>query len=122
MSNRNLLIVPGIVLAVIAIFSLRPVPVLTEEDALTATGIVAQISEGPSFDVIIHLQDDKNSYYINRGLEEGLILDDLKERLTGNEVTLKYPDYWTPLDWKNKYRHISKMEIEGEIIFNEYLD
>ena len=31
----------------------------------------------------------------------------------------KYPKYWTPLDWNNSVRHISKVEFDEEIIFNE---
>jgi len=32
---------------------------------------------------------------------------------------VKYPKYWTPLDWNDKIKHISKVEFNNEILFNE---
>jgi len=103
----------------IAVFTVRPIPIVKERDAVSAIGVVAQISEGPSNDVIIQLQGDATIYYINRGLENGLELNVLQERLTGQPVTLKYPNYWTPLDWNRTTRHISKLEFQGDVLFNE---
>ena len=54
-----------------------------------------------------------------RGLEAGLVLDDLKAKLIGHEVVIKYPKYWTPLDWNNSIRHLSKLEFKDEVIFDE---
>ena len=58
-------------------------------------------------------------FYINRGLENGLELNNLKEKLIGNSIVVKYPKYWTPLDWNDKIKHISKVEFNNEILFNE---
>ena len=58
-------------------------------------------------------------FYINRGVEEGLSVRDLSEKLEGEVVTLKYPKYWTPLDWNNRIKHISKLQFNDEVLFNE---
>lgn len=109
-----------VVLFIAALSIFRPVPIVTEDKALIETGVVAKILEGGINDVVIRLKGNKRVFYINRGLESGLDLDDLKERLVGNEVTVKYPKYWTPLDWNNKIKHISKLELNEEVIFNEF--
>ena len=59
-------------------------------------------------------------FYINRGLENGLDLDILKEKLVENSIVVKYPKYWTPLDWNNSNRHLSKVEFGDKVIFNEF--
>ena len=97
----------------------RPVPIVEEQYAIETKGIVTDIYEGGRFDVVFKLKDRKQRYYINRGLENGLDLKDLQKRLMGQEVTIKYPKYWTPLDWNNTIRHLSKLEFQNEVIFNE---
>jgi len=109
----------GFLILVSGILVLRPVPIVDEDEAIVEQGIVASISEGGVKDVLIRLENNQRRYYINRGLENGLDLKQLREQLIGKSVTIKYPDYWTPLDWDNRIRHISKLEIENEVIFNE---
>lgn len=96
-----------------------PVPIVSEEDALVVEGVVKSIYEGGENDVVFVLENHDTRYYINRGLENGLVLDQLKERLTGKMVTIKYPRYWTPLDWNNEVKHLSKLQLADEVIFNE---
>lgn len=117
---KNLLIGIGAFFFVAAIAIFRPVPIVTEDKAISEKGIVTRISEGGVNDVVFRLKNNERTFYINRGLEAGLTLEGLREKLVGNEITLKYPKYWTPLDWNNQIKHISKVEFEGEVIFNEF--
>jgi len=120
---KKILIGLGIGLGVLFILSLgfvfKPVPIVSEEKALIEKGIVKSISEGGTNDVLFILENSDTRFYINRGLENGLDLNLLKEKLIGQEVVFKYPKYWTPLDWDNKIKHLSKVEFGNEIIFNE---
>lgn len=109
----------GIVIFLLAAFIFRPVPIVSEDRAIVETGIVTDIYEGGENDVVFLLENKKRRYYINRGLENGLDLADLRERLIGREITLKYPAYWTPLDWNDEIKHLSKVEVKDEVIFNE---
>ena len=103
--------------AVILIF--WPVPIVSEDKAVVVEGVVSNIYERGVKDIVFRLKGDNTAYYINRGLEHGLTIEDLKEKLVGNHVMLKYPKYWTPLDWNNKNRHISKLEFNSDVLFNE---
>lgn len=104
----------------LGILALKPVPIINEDEAKTVEGFVVDIHEGGVKDVVFKLRDDNTSYYINRRLESGMEIAALKERLIGNRITLKYPDYWTPLDWNKSSRHISKLEFNKEVLFNEF--
>ena len=103
----------------VAILALRPVPIPEEKDCLSVTGTVTEVSEGGVKDVVIRLSGRKEYYYVNRGLERGLNLKALKEQLTGQEIVMKYPDYWTPLDPVRSSIHISKIEHRGRTLFTE---
>lgn len=53
-----------------------------------------------SKDVAIVLEGDPRVYYINRGLERGLSLDQLTQQIQGNQVTLHVIEMrlWSPLN------------------------
>lgn len=95
------------------------VPTPSEKDCLVVTGVVSNISEGGAKDIVFNLKDNKQLFYINRGLEQGYSLTTLKKELEGKAVTIKYPDYFSILDPMKTIRHISKVEHNGETIFSE---
>ena len=104
---------------ILGLYFFRPVPIVEEKDAITVTGVVVDIYEAGVKDVVFKLSGDNVTYYVNRGLEQGLNIDSLKRKLVGNQVVFKYPDYWTPLDRDKKSRHLSKIEFNNEVLFNE---
>lgn len=119
MKKRHfILVVVGIFLTMGAgIF--RPVPKLPENELLITEGKISDIFEAGYKDVVFQLEGSERQFYINRGVEQGMDIRELKDELVGKEVTIKYPDYWTILDPKKKIRHISKIETQEEIIFTE---
>ena len=108
-----------LIASIIAVLIFRPVPIVSESKAISEIGIVKEIYSNKGNDVIFIMLNTDRRFYINRGLENGLELNNLKEKLIGNSIVMKYPKYWTPLDWNNSIRHISKVEFKNEIIFNE---
>ncbi len=108
-----------LIVSIIAVLIFRPVPIVSESKAISEIGIVKEIYSNKGNDVIFIMLNTDRKFYINRGLENGLELNNLKEKLIGNSIVIKYPKYWTPLDWNNSIRHISKVEFKNEIIFNE---
>lgn len=87
-------------------FLLTCVPAPSKENTLEVTGKVVDLFEGGENDVVIQLNNDRSFYYINRGLESGLTLEELKEKLLNQQVLLKCPDMWTPLDPHNVMHHL----------------
>lgn len=115
------LIISAALLLLVAFFivAMRPVPTPQEKDCLTATGVVVQLYESGEKDITIRLKDVDQTFYINRGVEAGLDIKQLRENLINNVVTIKYPDYWTPLDPAGNMRHVSVLDLNGEKIFSE---
>ena len=109
----------ALIVSITAVLIFRPVPIVPESMAISEIGIVKEIYSNKGNDVIFIMLNTDRKFYINRGLESGLELNNLKEKLIGNSIVMKYPKYWTPLDWNNSIRHISKVEFKNEIIFNE---
>jgi hypothetical protein len=116
---KIILITFSLTILIIAVLIFRPVPIVSENKAISENGIVTEIYTNKGNDIVFILENTKRRFYINRGLENGLELNNLKQKLVGNPIVVKYPKYWTPLDWNNSVRHISKVEYNGEILFNE---
>lgn len=116
---KIILISFSLIILIIAVLIFRPVPIVTEDKTISESGVVSEIYSNKGNDVIFVMENTERRFYINRGLENGLELNNLKEKLIGNSIVVKYPKYWTPLDWNNSVRHISKVEFNDEIVFNE---
>ena len=116
---KIILISFSLIILIIAVLIFRPVPIVSENQTISESGIVTEIYSNKGNDIIFILENTKRRFYINRGLESGLELSNLKEKLIGNTIIVKYPKYWTPLDWNNSVRPISKVEFDDEIVFNE---
>ena len=119
MSTKRVVLGFGAI-AVIAFFAMtfRPVPILPAHECEVVTGVVDEVREGTSHDVLIRLRDEDRRFYINRGLERGLELAPLQQ-LAGREVTLRYPEHWSPLDPTGSSVHVSVLEAQGEVLFDE---
>ena len=91
-------------------FIIKPVSIVTGEKAF-AQGLVVDIYEGGVKDVVLRLKDDNASYYINRGLEAGMDIKGLKEKLIGNTIELNY---------HKPSKHIYKLEFNDEVLYDEF--
>ena len=78
------------------------------------------IFEGPSSDIVFRISGKASEYfYINRGLENGLDLSELRRELLQNEVVIYYPDHWTILDPRSSSHHILRMDYYGVVLYDE---
>ncbi len=116
---KKILYASTTLMVVLAIFTFRPVPIVSESEALVTIGVVAAIHEGGVKDAVFSLEDNTTRYYINRGLENGLDLASLRSKLIGEEVIIKYPKYGLPFFSENRVIHLSKLQHGDEVIFNE---
>ncbi|NND62969.1 MAG: hypothetical protein HKN48_07210 [Flavobacteriaceae bacterium] len=78
---------------------------------------VNEIKEGNGeYDIV--LKDAGTDYfYINRGLEQGLSITDLKAKVLNKKVTLHLPKVMLGLV---QSEHISQITVEDEIIYTEF--
>lgn len=75
---------------------------------------IAEITQGSSGDIVFS-DSEKNSYYINRGLEKGLTVAELKEEVLNKKVTLHLARviYGTTA-------HIAQLKAGDQIIYTEF--
>jgi len=73
-------------------------------------------------DISVSLKGDHNYYYINRGLEAGLQVAELKDKTLHQTASIHYARHWSLLNYERKYRHISRVTVGDEIIYNEIQD
>lgn len=97
----------------------KPIRNVQPEEVIEIKGKVTKIEEGSGFDIAITLENDSHYYYINRGLQYGLTIEELQKELLNKNVTL-YPIHrWTIFTRDKIMGHISKLMIEDRVIFNE---
>ena len=79
------------------------------------TGVVDDLYEGGVKDLVFKLKDDSKIYYINRALENGFNLKDIKSDLLGKEVTIWYANSWS----KRSY-HMIQFKHQDSIYYTEW--
>lgn len=118
MKSKFLIISTFILLGVILLFTLSPVPIVSENQCKTVEGIVEDVFITQSQDIVFILEGSKKKYYINRGTEAGVQREEALAA-AGKNVVIKYPEYFTLLDPNEKMRHLSRIDVEGKMLFNE---
>jgi len=76
--------------------------------------IVTKIEEGSSYDIVFK-DEENDQYYINRGLEYGLSLEDLRKVVLNKKVTLHLPKFWIGTS-----EHIAQLTLDEEVLYTEF--
>ena len=84
------------------------------EDCETKEIVVTEIKEGTSYDIVFKEKND-DRYYINRGLEHGLSMEELEEQVLNKKVTLHLYKFWFGTS-----EHISQLTVDGNVLFTEF--
>ncbi|MBT8253519.1 MAG: hypothetical protein HKN00_02255 [Flavobacteriaceae bacterium] len=90
----------------------RPQP----QDCEVVNTTIVKITEGPTFDIVFH-NVKGDYYYINRGLEQGLNLDELNSSVLNKNVTLHLAKIW---GGSVVSEHIAQLAIDEKIIYTEF--
>ena len=111
-----------IVLIVVAFFIILSTAIDTsKENSIKVSGTVKAISEGGIKDIVFELDNNKTSYYINRGFENGFELAKAKKDFEGKRITLFYAKSWTPLaPFGTTCKHITHISVNDSVVFSEW--
>ena len=106
----------------IVLMALRPVTTPNRSNTRYVEAEVLNVYAGDGEnDIVIELSGHDDSFYINRGLEKNLDIQDLQSALLGEKIELVYISHWTPL--RNiTPRHIAEISKKGQIIYTELKD
>lgn len=77
---------------------------------------VINITEGSVKDIVSYNEGIDKWYYINRGLEQGLLLEDLKTKVLNKTVTL----HLAKVLGGRTSNHIAQTALDDEIIYTEF--
>ncbi|GAA4115943.1 hypothetical protein GCM10022393_16340 [Aquimarina addita] len=105
----------------VVIQTFKPVRNVQPDDVIEIKGTVTKIEESAGFDIVITLENDPHIYYINRGLQQGLTIEQLTGDLLNKRVVLYPIKRWTIFTRDGIMGHISKVVINDRIIFNEII-
>jgi hypothetical protein len=113
----------ALVMIVLAALSFRAVPIPHSIDELhLVEGRLTYLdSSSKTLDLLIRIEGVDKRYYINRAFETpyGHDIISNKDSFMGQKVLLGYPHYWTPLDPNNSIKHVSYLELDGQVLFTE---
>lgn len=109
----------GLGLFALLLLTFSPVFV-SEFTCATVSGTVTEVGEGGVKDLVIKLSNNDKLFYINRGLVTKFDLDEMKEKLSGQQVTIRFARHASLLYlFGAKSRHIAELVHNGEIIYSE---
>ncbi|MDY8135000.1 hypothetical protein [Aquimarina sp. 2201CG5-10] len=103
----------------VVVQTFKPIRNVQPDEVMEIKGKVVDIQEGSSFDIVITLENDDHYYYINRGLEYNLTLEQLRNDILNKTVTLYPINRWTLFTRDGVMGHISKLMIDDKVIYNE---
>ncbi|MET0760681.1 MAG: hypothetical protein ABWZ56_09700 [Flavobacterium sp.] len=113
----KILILSIVIVILFAIIAFKPIS-FSKNNFENSKGKVSKIYEGGINDVVFELEDNKATFYINRGLENNFNLETLNKELIGKEVSINYSIGWTPLDPFNKRsKSIIELKKGEKLIF-----
>ena len=119
-SSRFTVVGLGLAFGLVALMlmALAPVPHPTPENTEQVSGMVEAITSRCCGDVEIEREGDAHRYYINRGVEAGLDVAALRQRLIGQVVPMRVVDRsWSPLDPLHKMAPVVGLELDEEVLY-----
>ncbi|MBN8671516.1 MAG: hypothetical protein J0L80_12570 [Chitinophagales bacterium] len=75
-------------------------------------------------DIIFHIANDgSKSYYINRGIENGLDIKKLEKDLIGKQIIIYYHRHsWNIINYRDQIRHICELRTADKVYYTEIAD
>ena len=86
-----------------------------KEKSIKITGIVDSLYLGGINDIVFTLENNENLYYINRGAENGIDLENFRNDLKGKEVTL-----WHARSRASNGGHMMQLKFKDSVYYTEW--
>ena len=116
--RSNIIIAGGFLLFVVIMTTQRPLQ-QQKELRVTHKGVVTELYETGFKDFVVKLKGRAESYYIDGAALGNSSLRELKEKLLYKSVVIQYPDRYTPSEVADKKYFISKLEYDGDVIYED---
>jgi len=101
---------------------IRKVPAPIKANCTKVKGVVEEVFSPCCGDIVIKLKDNNKQYFINRGLDDGLVLKQMQSDLLDKEIVLQKINHWTPLDPERYSFPLAEVKVDDEVYFTRMLD
>ncbi len=112
----------GLFTFIVLIFAFRPIYNVSSDECVIEQHEITYVFEGGVKDAVFRIKDNNKTLYINRGLENGLNLERLRKDAVGKQATFYVVNHWRPFGLNEQNRHVSRLEIDGAILYDELID
>ena len=120
MKRTTLFLLLGLAVSVLFAFTYKNTEI-SKSDCRLAKGIVSNIAEGGAQDVVFELEGKQQSFYINRGVENGFDIAALEKEMLAEEVTIYYADEWSLFaPFGSNIKPIRELKCDNRIVYSEY--
>ncbi len=118
--KSNLLIAVFTFIGCFVLLALRPVPAEAVYNVKSVTGKIVNVSQGAaSGEVVILLRNEDRTFYINRGTQNRIDFQILKNNLLYRQATLNFEKHWKSSDANNEKIPIARLTIAGQTYWQE---
>jgi len=116
--NYYILILVGIPFLLLA-YGLRPIIKPDLNSCEVVEGTIVKLHEGGELDLVVRLKgENKDFYYINRGLEHSFQIEDIKD-WNNRQAKIWYVERWIMRLLGNSSWHIARLDINGDTVYDE---
>jgi hypothetical protein len=118
--KSNIIIAGGLILfSAIVMATLRPNSFKAETNSVTERGIVAEIYETVFDDLAVKLKGQQKIFYLDGAVTKGLSLSQIKNKIMDKQVSIQYPERWTPITDDEEQYYVQTLAYEGEVIYHD---
>lgn len=119
MLKKILLWLLALPVLLIAFVMWAKVPAPTAENTVEIEFNFIQVQSPCCEDVMISVPGDDHFYYINRGLELGIDLDEWNKKYSGKRMKLSWiKTRWNPFNASGSHRPVAKVSCGDEVCFD----
>ncbi|RZJ99259.1 MAG: hypothetical protein EOO46_22670 [Flavobacterium sp.] len=117
---RKTVFITCLIFVALLFFAFQPIDT-SLENSVKIEGVVKSITEAGAKDILFELENDKMTYYINRGFEKENVSSKLNNGFIGKKVTVHYAKSWTPLaPFGTRSKHITQLQLNNKIVYSEF--
>lgn len=112
--RKKIFITSAVILMVFIALAIKPISF--SENPKVYRGKVVSVHEDGINDAVFQIQNDNNTFYINRGFED--YDSEVLKSLVGKTIVMHCSEGWTPLDpFNNRSKSIVKLEVGDWVFF-----
>ncbi|MEQ8471408.1 MAG: hypothetical protein RIC35_09485 [Marinoscillum sp.] len=110
----------GVTLLFIVLLSVQTVPKPTLENSVKIEGQLLNIlADQQTKDLVFEIAGHTGTYYINRGLELEINVDELKEEILNEDVSVYYVKTSNLIANATNTQHISRIALRNKVLYDE---